>query len=589
MLILVSKVFFGKDIVINNSFKQIEIYNTLNRADINKRDSVFTINIQNTTKETKQLYLSIINPTIDKIEIITNNKKTILGDFLLYKKREFKHSNFVFPIIINESKSQQIQLKIQPQWEPLAFKIKLDTEKSFIKHTNHDNIFLGFFFGIYFMFLLLLLGFYIFSKSNYFILYAIINFFYLLFYFIYSGIGYQYIWSFSITIEKHCIVFAFIGYLFFHILFIKDFFTVQLQKNIYRIILNIVLAACLIFTLGLILMQIFKTTYFIEFNAFYNLISIFLIIYTITVLGLSFYAYKESKRREILWIAVTMLIHLMNWFVFINSVYGCSNILNKIANFQFFKSSIFVSQINLMLTISEQFIITLFIVYSYHFLVRKNNLSYKRLEYLQKRNINAFVLGQEEERERITNSIESTLQIDIENLQQQIQYFQNKSENKVTSAVLIDLNNTLKDLKNITSNYVTPDLQNMLYHELIYTSTDKLNTEKNVTYIFENIKDNFKLNAIANAHIYRVCQELSNNIFKHANATNVTIQSTISQYDLILKCIDNGKGIVENNQKGLGLLNIESRINSLNGNINFLSSEQKGTTIHIILKIKDIV
>lgn len=588
--ILTSNFFFGSEIIVDSSFKQAEIYNKISSDFINKHDSVFNIKIINSTGQSKELYLSIINPAIDKIELIESDTTLVFGDLIPFSKREFKHSNFVYNIQLKANQSTRLQLKIYKQWEPLAVKIKLESENAFIKRTNHDNIFLGFFLGIFFMFLMILICFYIFSKSTYFLLYFIINLFGLIFYLLYSGIGYQYIWFYSVFIQKNVIVFASIGYFYFHIIFIQHFFTSQFKNNIYHVVLKIVLAVCLVFAAVLIVLQLIGSSYFINFHWFYKIIVILLIFYTAVVFSLTFYAFRESKRREIIWIAVTMYLHVINWLIFINTVYGNSSFLNHISNFQLFKSSIFVSQINLILTITEMFVISMFIVYNYHFLVRKNNLSYKRLEYLQKRNINTFVLGQEEEREKITDSIESTLKIDIEKLQQQIQLFQDRSEeSKVTPVVLKDLNSTLQDLKNITSNYVTPDLQNMLYHELIYTSTDKLNAEKEVNYMFDNIPQDFKLNAIANAHIYRVCQELSNNIFKHANATNVTIQSKIDQNIIILKFIDNGKGFMENNQKGLGLLNIESRINSLNGNINFLSNDKKGTIIHIILHKKDII
>lgn len=588
--ILTSNFFFGSEIIVDSSFKQAEIYNKISSDFINKHDSVFNIKIINSTGQSKELYLSIINPAIDKIELIESDTTLVFGDIIPFSKRAFKHSNFVYNIQLKANQSTQLQLKIYKQWEPLAVKIKLESENAFIKRTNHDNIFLGFFLGIFFMFLMILICFYIFSKSTYFLLYFIINLFGLIFYLLYSGIGYQYIWFYSVFIQKYVIVFASIGYFYFHIIFIQHFFTSQFKNNIYHVVLKIVLAVCLVFAAVLIALQLTGSSYFINFQWFYKIIVILLIFYTAVVFSLTFYAFRESKRREIIWIAVTMYLHVINWLIFINTVYGNSSFLNHISNFQLFKSSIFVSQINLILTITEMFVISMFIVYNYHFLVRKNNLSYKRLEYLQKRNINTFVLGQEEEREKITDSIESTLKIDIEKLQQQIQLFQDRSEeSKVTPVVLKDLNNTLQDLKNITSNYVTPDLQNMLYHELIYTSTDKLNAEKEVNYMFDNIPQDFKLNAIANAHIYRVCQELSNNIFKHANATNVTVQSKIDQNIIILKFIDNGKGFMENNQKGLGLLNIESRINSLNGNINFLSNDKKGTIIHIILQKKDII
>ena len=45
---------------------------------------------------------------------------------------------------------------------------------------------------------------------------------------------------------------------------------------------------------------------------------------------------------------------------------------------------------------------------------------------------------------------------------------------------------------------------------------------------------------------------------------------------------DNGKGIQDNsNQDGHGLLNINSRLNTINGQVNFAASENAGTTATI--------
>jgi two-component system, NarL family, sensor kinase len=84
--------------------------------------------------------------------------------------------------------------------------------------------------------------------------------------------------------------------------------------------------------------------------------------------------------------------------------------------------------------------------------------------------------------------------------------------------------------------------------------------------------------------IYRVLQEAVNNIIKHAQASKISIQLIKHENSLNLILEDNGKGFdtnLINEFKGIGLKNIVSRIEYLNGSVNFDSFIGRGTTIDI--------
>ncbi len=66
--------------------------------------------------------------------------------------------------------------------------------------------------------------------------------------------------------------------------------------------------------------------------------------------------------------------------------------------------------------------------------------------------------------------------------------------------------------------------------------------------------------------IYRICQELINNIIKHSKASEVTIQLMRSKGHLILIVEDNGIGFNHAKSKdGIGMMNISSRLNTVKG------------------------
>ncbi len=90
--------------------------------------------------------------------------------------------------------------------------------------------------------------------------------------------------------------------------------------------------------------------------------------------------------------------------------------------------------------------------------------------------------------------------------------------------------------------------------------------------------------------IYRLIQELVNNALKHAEASEITLRLTAQTNKIIFTFTDNGKGFnfeaVRNDKKsGLGLRNMASRLNVLNGLIDIKSVLGKGTETTIEIPI----
>jgi len=84
--------------------------------------------------------------------------------------------------------------------------------------------------------------------------------------------------------------------------------------------------------------------------------------------------------------------------------------------------------------------------------------------------------------------------------------------------------------------------------------------------------------------IFRVLQELVNNILKHAAASEVVIQLIRENDELTLIVEDNGVGFDSSKlteKAGMGLRNIESRVQFLHGQVHFDSTIGKGTTVII--------
>jgi two-component system NarL family sensor kinase len=86
--------------------------------------------------------------------------------------------------------------------------------------------------------------------------------------------------------------------------------------------------------------------------------------------------------------------------------------------------------------------------------------------------------------------------------------------------------------------------------------------------------------------LFRILQEILNNIIKHAQATQIKIKLDYAEAVLQLQVSDNGVGFnagLPEKQLGMGLQNIQKRAGIIGGNVTIASSPDEGTTITIFI------
>lgn len=87
--------------------------------------------------------------------------------------------------------------------------------------------------------------------------------------------------------------------------------------------------------------------------------------------------------------------------------------------------------------------------------------------------------------------------------------------------------------------------------------------------------------------LYRICQELINNIIKHSKASEVNIQLLLNKKNLVLIVEDNGIGFNhQNDNQGMGRLNIVSRLNTIHGEIDYSPGPEQGTVVSIRVPVE---
>lgn len=94
----------------------------------------------------------------------------------------------------------------------------------------------------------------------------------------------------------------------------------------------------------------------------------------------------------------------------------------------------------------------------------------------------------------------------------------------------------------------------------------------------------------AQLNLYRILQEQLRNILKHAKASSITVNIRIHKDQLIMSISDNGVGFrSENNEKGIGLSNMQRRAEFFSGKMHVLSSPGQGCTINIEIPLQKLL
>ncbi len=98
-----------------------------------------------------------------------------------------------------------------------------------------------------------------------------------------------------------------------------------------------------------------------------------------------------------------------------------------------------------------------------------------------------------------------------------------------------------------------------------------------------------ELPPLAEEALYRIAQEALNNALKHAVASAVSVRVVASNSRVEVEVADNGKGFdpdAVRDRGGMGLANMQERIEKLGGRLAILSSPGKGTKVRAILDVQ---
>ncbi len=257
-------------------------------------------------------------------------------------------------------------------------------------------------------------------------------------------------------------------------------------------------------------------------------------------------------------------------------------------------NSTFILDNNIFLTlIIEISIYTYFIIDRFVSERRDKIQLYKTKLELKQSLIDSVINAQESERKRIAQELHdglggflSALRVMVNRKRNSFDEMGSVAAAETLTQVQQKLDTAIKDVRDISHNLMPADFEtgnfsNILKEHIIY-----LNENGNI--IFEYFIDE-KINRYEKSlliSLYRISLELIRNIQKHSGATKATIQFIVHKDNIQLQVEDNGNGFNENRPKGIGLNNIQSRVQYHNGKLT-IDSGKLGTTFIIEIPINN--
>ncbi len=247
----------------------------------------------------------------------------------------------------------------------------------------------------------------------------------------------------------------------------------------------------------------------------------------------------------------------------------------------------------LILGISAGVAVMIVLLFSFH-------RNYKHKQRLQKERfrgieqeqeiiqLKAMIRGEEKERARLARELHDGVTSQLVAVKLNVGNLRNRKDRMITPEeldnVFLQLDETTKELRKAAHNLLPDTLEESgleiasgLFCEKIKTGTG-IDTDFQVYGIIPRLHHEIELS------LYRMIQELTQNVLKHASATYLMVQLSCRDQLLSITVEDNGRGLPADNipgDVGKGLRAIEERVLSLNGHVDVISKEHTGTTIYI--------
>ncbi len=571
-----------------------------------ENDLWISFKILNQSSQVQSLILELNNSLINHVEyyLVSNNKilrSNICGDAYAFWFRPIAYRNPSYPILLSNNDSVRVFMKFDLGGRKIHIPLTLYREEAFLEHAVDKELDLGFYYGI--LALISVLFFYLFYliKDRAFLYFAYYMGLHTLLQLGISGVASSRLWpNFPYWADRSIAILMSLSIaagLEFVIEFIGkvNFKKWQLRSiQVFQYMALFIVLLC------------FGTeyTYYIGVWVLYKLIPLFY--FGMFLIAMVFYIRKYLPARIFILAFFAAIVSISGILystygrihenVFTNNmvVYGemFKCILLGFAlldRLRIFKEEKELAQLQVIQQLSE--------LNTYKENVNnelEEKVNQKSRELIEKQNeVNrALIYGEEKERKRVAQelhdgmgSLLSTLRLNAESIDLSTKNL-NKQEAQAYQNVLEMIDMACTELRNISHNMLPAEIELFGLIPTLKGLVRKINDNGNTQFVLDVFDMDWEMDKQLELNVYRILLELVNNVIKHAKSKQATIQIMRGENLISLIVADEGVGFDMITQKnGIGLFNLKSRTEALNGKISIDSTIGKGTTVIIQIPI----
>lgn len=207
---------------------------------------------------------------------------------------------------------------------------------------------------------------------------------------------------------------------------------------------------------------------------------------------------------------------------------------------------------------------------------------------LREAQIQAVISSEEKERKRFASDLHDSMGQLVSALSMNIQGLKNTSKDPLVRNEIVDnstvlLKNIQQEIRNIAFNLMPQVLTKEGLIPALEELCSRISKSGQIKADIRAFAMNKRLNEVFEISLYRILQEWISNVLKYADATEILIQFTAHEDEIVITVEDNGKGFdlkTFENSKGNGWRNINTRLNLIKGSLEIdTQPDRKNSTL----------
>ena len=225
---------------------------------------------------------------------------------------------------------------------------------------------------------------------------------------------------------------------------------------------------------------------------------------------------------------------------------------------------------------------------------QKQQLQQQRIGELEKEQqllaTEAVLKGEEQERTRLARDLHDGLGGMLSGIKYSFRHVKrslamNPESHEAFGRSMDMLDSAIKELRRVAHNMMPESLIKFGLDTALRDFCKDIDQTGQIGIVYQSVNpDDARMDQTTSITIFRIVQELVNNILKHAEARQVVVQVNNMEEHIAVTVEDDGKGFATDTlsfSSGIGWANIRSRTDYLKGKIDLQSAPGQGASVHI--------